>query len=189
MKRRFFTWSLVAVPAALGGVLPCRRARAELSVGMGNLAPPTQEGSARLNAAFSAFYSMMEHLDRRLRGPAAEAQQRAISLMYSAADPFREAAAISAIRELNPIAENDQERAEVAYFNIRAATYNIRLPVTQRDLVAASSRIAIDLGNTLRSADMGSLLARERARQDLVARMAEVKLFLVSVTTVLRITS
>jgi hypothetical protein len=141
-----------------------------------------------LHGGLVLYHLMMEGVDRRQRALASSAQSRAYGAIYSAAEPFRDAAGRARDGVLTPIALNDQERQEVAYFQQQASRYDIRLPVSQRDLMIATARIVTELGNELRSTDVGILINQPRARQNLGSRVAEIQLFLITVTTVLRIT-
>lgn len=156
----------------------------EFGVGRGNIEKSTNEASARFNDALSSFHLMLAALDRNQQDDAAKYRDQAMGQLKEASRSYEEADSKADNHTLKAVAKTPQEDDDLKYFWEQAKMYGVRMPVSQKALLAAISaqvsRLAAGIGN-LRN---GSTL---RQRQKLADSAAELQRFLISATTLLTI--
>jgi hypothetical protein len=186
MNRR--VWLCLAVlnyGAAL--MLTTGTARAELSVGIGEIEVPTRNASALLNSALSTFHLMLAELDRKDPDNASKLLGEAIEGVFKAANAYQEAVQKADNHPLSPIPHDEQEAADVAYFWAHASAYKIQAPASQRLVLATAASLVAEFGAKLKNANVRKLESDLRAQQGLAAFAIEMQAFLNSATTVLTI--
>jgi hypothetical protein len=162
-------------------------ASAEFSQGIGDIEEPTREASAKFNEGLASFHLMLAALDRRDLDRAKHFQVQAIEQIETATQIYYDASAKADQHVLKPIAESAQEHADISYFNEHAAAYKVRLPVSQRDLLVATSALVGNFADTLKRANLSELISSLRAQQALFVDSVDLQTFLNSVTTVLTV--
>jgi hypothetical protein len=161
-------------------------ARAEFTVGIGNLSKFTEPASSRLHDGIADFNKMMGLLDVSNAGGAQVFRDSAVRAMQDAATNYEAAIPLAGDRILEPKPETDQERAEIQFFQDNAAKFGLNPPVTQKALIQATARIVRAHAASLQALDLQSLARNVRARQAITTDSTRMQNFLVSITTMLR---
>lgn len=181
MKRKNFIAAilLVLASAAVTPALP------EFAIGLGEVEKPSSDASARFNEGLSSFHLMLAALDKKNAEEASKHQAAAVQKVQEAASLYESTIRLADNHVLKPSPKSEQERSEVDYFNAHAEAYGIKPPISQKDLVIASSNLVRKLGMRIKSEEVKALVSDLKRRQSLTNSAAELQAFLVSVTTML----
>jgi hypothetical protein len=171
------------VLGGLGDLGPA--AHAEVSIAIGDVEDATREASAKFNEGLSSFHLMLAALDRKDMETANKYQMEATEQIGAAASAYNAAASKADEHELEVKPRSEQEAADVAYFQARAPKFDIKLPVSQHALLAATSRLVGAFGTDLKAAKLAVLTRSDRAEQALLVRALTLQAFLNSATTML----
>jgi len=169
-----------------GGFLAClgRAAHAEYVIGLGDIEKPTRAASAKVNDALGEFHKMLAAYDRQQSDDLMQHRKAVLELLRAAANLY-EGVKADTQRQLRPLPQTDQEREFVAYFLTHATEFGVKIPVTQYDLVQASSRLLRDFYTRVEK----TALSKTQDTQQLANYSANLQKFLISVTTILIITN
>lgn len=184
MRRR----SMVASAGAFAGIIATSRfrlLRAEFSVGMGNVEEATREASARFNDALSSFHLMLAALDRREIEAAAKYRDAAMGQFQEAANLYEKAGSVADGHTLQPRPTNEREKSDIVYFETHAAAFDVKEPLSQRDLILATSKLVRTFQERVKAQELKFLVSSLRGQQLLVNSAVELQAFLNSATTVL----
>src|ERR1700680_826388 len=168
----------------LGGSICLATLHAELAIAF--FSKLTDQGSSKLNDGLGDFNKMMSRLDVGDFGGDKIFQESANQAMKAAAVTYSDSVGAAGDRILDPKPETNQERAEIQFFQENAAKYGLKLPISQRALIMATTQLVRTFAERIQKLDLESLAKDIRARQAVATESVRLQHFLISITTMLR---
>jgi hypothetical protein len=157
---------------------------AEFGVGVGDVREPSLKASARFNEALSSFHLMLAALDRNNKDDVTKYQSEATRAFKEAADLYGQTSSKADMHILKPTPQTQQEKEDVDYFFQHSKGYDIREPISQKELLATISRQVSKLGASISEPRKFENLHQQQA---IANSAAELQRFLNSATTMLTI--
>ena len=163
-------------------------ANAELAQGSGGeFKSKTQTASSSLHKALSLIELLSAAIDNNDEEKAGEFQGLAVTELDGAAGQYKDAGFVANNLAINPVPSDPEDISFVDYFYKHQAAFGIKEQLSERSLDNVTVDIVHNFSGYVSKIDIKRLFINVREHQRFVLHVIEIKLFLLSITTVFRV--
>ena len=145
--------------------------------------PLADRASASMQFAMAAFRRMMGDLDVKDVEKASTDRNAAVTQLALAATMYKVGTSQMGERKIDPVAHSNQQTCDIDTIRRQAAIYDVKLPVSQRDLLIVTGKLVEQLQASIETFDVTVAAKDKRARQMIEQKVDSTLLFLSCVTT------